>query len=72
MVAKKRDKWDKQLESVLGTFSVIGIVFGLVSLSTNITGNAVSTINLTKTNIIGAVFILLGLICGFFYFKYKK
>jgi len=61
-----------QLESVLGAFGIIGIVLGLVFLSTNITGNVVSEINFTTTNIIGAVFILLGLICGFFYFKNKK
>lgn len=59
------------LEKTTAT-AVIGLLGGLFFLSSNITGNAIGTLNQTSSNWIGAVFLIVGLVAGFFWVKSSK
>ena len=70
--AKQRARWASRpnLEGkVTMFFSLVGILASLAFLSTNFTGLAVSTLNQSDTNILGAVFFVAGLIGLFFNLK---
>jgi hypothetical protein len=60
---------EKAAEAVL---AVVGILGGLYTLSPNLTGNAVSDMGLTTTNIFGAIILILGLIGLYLLFRKKK
>ena len=52
--------------------SVIGIVGGAFFLSTNVTGNAIANMTNSTTSIIGAVFLIVGLVGAFFWSRERK
>jgi hypothetical protein len=51
--------------------SIISFIGGLFFLSSNITGNTISSLNSSASNIIGVILILIGLIGAFFWFNRK-
>jgi len=60
------------LEGAAATAAIIGIVAGLFFLSNNITGNVIGNMTNSTSNIIGAVFVLVALVGGFFWFRNRK
>jgi len=61
---RKREVWISPLGAILG------IVGGIFFLSSNITGNAIGS--QTISNWVGATFLIVGLIAGFFWVKNRK
>ncbi|MBR9701968.1 hypothetical protein GOV13_03525 [Candidatus Pacearchaeota archaeon] len=57
------------LPAIIGT---AGLITGLFFLSPNITGNVISTLTNSTSNMIGLVLIVIGLIGAFFFFNSKK
>lgn len=57
------------LEKTSGIVSILSSIGGLFFLSSNITGNVISSLNTSTSNIIGAVLLLIGLVGAFFWFK---
>lgn len=49
--------------------AIIGLIGGLFFLSSNLTGNVIGSLNQTSSNVLGAVFFLVGIVGAFFYFK---
>ena len=63
----------KGLESSLTSIiTIAGLGAGIFFLSSNITGNAISDLTNSTSNIIGVVFLVIGLIASFFYFRKRK
>ena len=60
------------LEQSLTIISGIGILGALFFLSSNLTGNVISNLTQTSSNIIGGALFFVGLIGTFFYFRKKK
>lgn len=54
------------------TAVIIGLVGGGIFLSSNITGNAIANMGSGTSNILGAVFLLMALVGGFFWLKKRK
>lgn len=55
-----------------GTWAFLLIFLGIFFLSNNITGNAISNLS-TNTNLeVGAIFLVAGLVTGFFWLNSKK
>lgn len=59
---------EKAASSVVG---LMGIVGGLFFLSSNITGNVIANLNKSSSSTIGIVFLIMGLIGAFLFFKNK-
>jgi CDP-diglyceride synthetase len=55
-----------------GVLAVIGILGGLFSLSPNLTGNAISNLDSSTTNIIGIVILIFGFIGLYFFLRSGK
>jgi pilus assembly protein TadC len=65
----KRLPLENTLLAIIGSF---GIIIGLFFLSSNLTGNVVSSLSQAYSNIIGIALFLIGLVGAFFYFKKEK
>jgi hypothetical protein len=52
--------------------AIVGILGGLYTLSPNLTGNAVSDMGLTTTNIFGVIILILGFVGLYLLFRKKK
>ncbi len=80
---KERRLFDKALKASLGKnknltsrlflFISLGVlIFGLLFLSSNLTGNVISNLNKLNSNIIGTILFTFGIIGSFFWFKKYK
>ena len=56
-------------KKLTGIFAVGGIGSSLLFLSSNITGNAIGTLNSSTSNGAGVVFLLIGFVASFLYFR---
>ena len=54
------------------TISAFGLSAGLALLSPTITGNAIGNLSIGMTSYLGTGLLILGLIAGFFWFKYRN
>lgn len=54
---------------ILAFLSVGAIIAGIVFLSPNLTGNAISNLSSSSSNILGGILFLLGVVGAFFYTK---
>ncbi|MDO8517496.1 MAG: hypothetical protein Q7S33_05220 [Nanoarchaeota archaeon] len=54
---------------LVGITSILGIVAGIFFLSANITGNVISDLTQTSSNVLGAALFIAGIAVAFFYFK---
>jgi len=70
LVKVKKRRWHGLEGKAAVAAAIIGIVGGLFFLSSNITGNAIGSS--TVSNSIGAIFLVVGLVAGFFWLKSKK
>lgn len=62
----------KSLEKAVASIAmVIGGIVGLFFLSNNLTGNVISNLSKTTSNVIGAIFLLGGITGAFFWFRKK-
>jgi hypothetical protein len=66
---KKRRVLETRLTSIL---AIVGFVIGIFFLQPNITGNVIANLNSVTTNGIGAVFLLIGVVGTFLYFRKKN
>jgi len=66
----KSGKWHGLEGKAAVAAAIIGIVGGLFFLSFNITGNAIGSSTVSSS--IGAIFLVVGLVAGFFWLKSKK
>ena len=64
-----RHKKKNSLEMMAIISSVVSLLGAIFFLSSNITGNAIGSLNQTSSNGIGGVLFLVGLILAFIYFK---
>ncbi|MEK6919169.1 MAG: hypothetical protein AABW73_03965 [Nanoarchaeota archaeon] len=64
-------KSKSKLETTLSTASLTLFLVSLIFLSSNITGNVISGVTQSSSNILSISLFLAGLICAFFYFKNK-
>ncbi len=74
-VQKKREETLKKkgLEGkIMGFSSLLIGTIGLGMISFNITGNSISNLTQNNTKVIGTIFLALGIISAFFYFKNKE
>jgi hypothetical protein len=63
----------KDLGSLLSEIiGVAGVLAGIFFLSPNLTGNAISNMTNSTSNILGSVLLVIGLIGGFFWMKSRK
>lgn len=69
---KKQRGLDDSLNSAsLVIITFIGLIAGLLFLSSNITGNTISNMTNSTSNIIGAVLLVIGLVAGYFWIRNK-
>ena len=54
------------------TISAFGLSAGLALLSPTITGNAIGNLSIGMTSYLGTGLLIIGLIAGFFWFKYRN
>lgn len=54
------------------TLSAFGLSAGLALLSPTLTGNAIGKLSIGMTSYLGTGLLILGLIAGFFWFKYRN
>jgi uncharacterized membrane protein HdeD (DUF308 family) len=65
VLERERIRVESDLFSIV---AILGILFGLLFLSPNITGNVIGSGN-DSSNIVGITLLIMGLIAGFAYFK---
>ena len=77
---KMKEKRDKAIartggKDITQTLSAIigisGIAISIFFLSNNITGNVIGSLNISTSNVIGAILLLVGLVGAFFWFRKK-
>ena len=51
---------------------ILGVIVGLLFLSSNITGNVIGNLTNSTSSVIGVILLCVGLVTGFFYFRDKK
>ena len=56
----------------VGVFGIASLFSGLFFLSPNITGNVIGNSQLSGSNILGAIFLFLGLFCALVYFRMRN
>lgn len=67
---QRREDRTKGLEAkTTATVAIIGLVASIFFLSADLTGNAIGSSSISTTNIIGALFLVVGLVFAFIYFK---
>jgi hypothetical protein len=74
---KKQEPKQGKLEKSVSDYQIAGLtigsfIFALLFLSPNLTGFVILNLNLKASNLLGVVFLLLGLIFSFIYFKTRK
>jgi len=57
---------------LFGIVSIVGVAGSILFFSSNLTGNAISNLTNSTSNILGVVFLALALVGGFFWFRSKK
>jgi len=60
------------LERILSVVTVVSLFASVLFLSSNITGNVIGNLTNSTSNFIGAGFLVLGLVAGFFWIRNKK
>jgi hypothetical protein len=60
------------LSQELSIISLAGLFSGIFFLSPNITGSAIANTTIQNSSILGAAFLIIGLISGYFYVKNRK
>ena len=61
-------KWFKSIKSILGIGGILILIISIFFLSTNLTGNTISSLTQNSSNLIGGYLFILGLI-GIYYWK---
>lgn len=56
----------------LGVISILSILLSIFLVSNNFTGFVISDLSQSSNNLVGAVLLLVGLTCSFFWFKGRK
>jgi protein-S-isoprenylcysteine O-methyltransferase Ste14 len=69
-VDEKSRKSRRLNKSVIGIASIVGLLLGIVFLSSSITGNVISNLTNTTTSWMGIILIAFGLIGSYVYFRY--
>jgi hypothetical protein len=63
---------ETQEKAPAAALAIVGILGGIYTLSPNLTGNAVSDMGLTTTNIFGVIILILGFVGLYLLFRKKK
>ena len=66
---KRREENPGGLEKTTMIIALTSLVLAIIFLSPNLTGNVIGNMTDSTSNIIGAVFLVIGLVGGFFWFR---